>query len=64
MHGGSIRLFDADLHRQLAAANMIGGEYSRVHVNGRSKYVVGDLPGLMASIQSYSPDARFPVEAG
>lgn len=53
MRKGRPLLFDASLRGVL----MSTGYYA---VGRRSKYVWGDLPGLMNEIRSYYPDAEFP----
>jgi cytosine/adenosine deaminase-related metal-dependent hydrolase len=61
MYHDQIRLFDTSLLDQLKGINL--KNFSQVFINGSSKYVEGDLPGLMQQIKSYYPDAVFPVSA-
>ncbi|MES2274842.1 MAG: amidohydrolase family protein [Bacteroidota bacterium] len=56
---GKIRLFDETLYSQLS--NMPKDNFSKIKIDGAYKYVYGDLPGLMKSIQQFYPDAQFPV---
>jgi len=61
IHRGNIRMIDAALLNQ---ANLPGFEitrFSKISVNGRLKYVEGDLPGLMNRISKYYPAVAFPV---
>jgi cytosine/adenosine deaminase-related metal-dependent hydrolase len=62
IHHGQIRLFDASLHDSLASAGMETGIYQPVVVNGRQKYVQGDLPGLVKKIREFYPAASFPFQ--
>jgi cytosine/adenosine deaminase-related metal-dependent hydrolase len=59
MHQGNIRLFDETLLPQLRALDLSG--FSEICVKGASKYVQGDLPGLIKKIRTYQPAIAFPV---
>jgi len=59
IHNGNISLFDEELYAQLGTAGL--ENYSKVCVNGASKYVKGNLPALMKKIKQYYPEASFPV---
>jgi hypothetical protein len=63
MHKGNIRLFDAGLSAQLSDSGFPLADFSKIGINGKMKYVQGDLPGLMQKIRKYYPAARFPVSA-
>ena len=63
MHRGKIRLFDASLAEQLAAAGHKLAAYSPVLIGNNIKYVQGDLPGLIREIARYDPGAELPVSA-
>jgi cytosine/adenosine deaminase-related metal-dependent hydrolase len=63
LHKGNIRLFDISLLEQLSAAGFSGTGFSKILVNGKMKYVEGDLPGLMRDIRKYCPSVKFPVSA-
>jgi cytosine/adenosine deaminase-related metal-dependent hydrolase len=63
MHRGNIRLFDASLAGQLAAAGHKLAAYSSVLIGNNIKYVQGDLPGLIREIARYDPEAELPVSA-
>ncbi len=57
IHRGEIRLFDEKLLEQLGN---IKENFSEIYINGVCKYVQGNLPGLMADIRKYHPNANFP----
>jgi hypothetical protein len=57
IHQGEIRLFDEELLEQLSN---IKEDFSKIYINGVCKYVQGNLPGLMADIRKYHPNANFP----
>jgi hypothetical protein len=59
MHKGVILLFDESLYHQLTG--IINQNYSKVFTGNHFKYVVGDIPGLIAEIKRYKPDAGFPI---
>jgi cytosine/adenosine deaminase-related metal-dependent hydrolase len=61
IHNGHIRMFDASLLTQVGRPGFEIARFSKVSVNGRLKYVEGDLPGLMNRISEYYPDVVFPV---
>ena len=63
MHRGNIRLFDASLEGQLAAAGHVPATYSPVLIGNKIKFVQGDLPGLIRDIARYDPEAELPVSA-
>jgi cytosine/adenosine deaminase-related metal-dependent hydrolase len=58
MHRGQISLFDEELSQQLHRRTK---DYCKVQLNGRNKYVQGDIAGLIKSIKGYYPKAEFPV---
>jgi len=59
MHKGVILLFDESLYHQLT--DIITQNYSKVFTGNHFKYVMGDIPGLIAEIKRYKPDAGFPM---
>ncbi len=63
IYKGAIRLFDAELLEQLNYNHNLTGDFSRISVNGCTKFVYGDLPGLAQQIRSYYADAWFPFES-
>jgi cytosine/adenosine deaminase-related metal-dependent hydrolase len=58
-HNGNIRLFDESLYVQLPANSFVHN-FSKIIINGKIKYVEGDLPGLMNEIKKYNPGVQFP----
>jgi cytosine/adenosine deaminase-related metal-dependent hydrolase len=46
-----------------AAAGPDLTSFSRITVQGRRKFIAGDLPGLMEKVREYHPGAEFPVSA-
>lgn len=64
LHQGNIRLFDGSLHDQLSGLAWPMEGFYPIAIDGRIKYIQGDLPGLMREIQTYHPDASFPVTSG
>jgi cytosine/adenosine deaminase-related metal-dependent hydrolase len=61
VHHGHVRMFDASLLTRIEGPGFDIGRFSKISVNGRLKYVEGDLPGLMNRIAEYYPAVRFPV---
>jgi cytosine/adenosine deaminase-related metal-dependent hydrolase len=62
LHKGQIRLFDKSLLYQLRALPVNLFRYSQVIINKNTKFVEGDLPGLISEIRQYHPNIHFPVE--
>ncbi len=62
MHRGSIRLFDESLCEQLKAISFNADKFSRVSINGNTKFIEGDLAGLMDEIKRYKADLSFPIK--
>ena len=60
---GEIRLFDETLLRQLKQNGFNATTFSPVTVMDSTKYVEGNLPGLMKEISKYHPTVKFPVHA-
>ena len=63
LHQGNIRLFDGSLYTQLNNLAYPMKDFYPIAIDGRIKYIQGDLPGLMREIQTYHPNASFPVTA-
>jgi cytosine/adenosine deaminase-related metal-dependent hydrolase len=59
LHQGRILLFDMSIRDMLMAAGMGDLDFDFTRCGG--KYVVGDVPGLMAEIRKYYPASRFPA---
>lgn len=57
---GIIRLFDAELYAQLSSIDL--SAFSKINIDGVFKYIQGDVSVLIAAIQKYYPEARFPVK--
>lgn len=64
LHKGNIRLFDGSLYDQLARASFPLNDFHKIQVRGITKYIQGDLPGLMNEIRKIHPSVEFPVEQG
>jgi len=62
IHKGAIRLFDEGLYNQVSTSGMSVHNFYKVFVNGRCKYIFGNLPELIRSIKAYYPEARIPVK--
>ena len=63
LHKGEILLFDEAIKNQLAATNLSLSLFSKICINGKVKYVYGNVPGLMNEVLSYYPEAIFPISA-
>ncbi len=59
MHKGNVRLYDETLQKQVASNKF--SNFSKITINGKSKFVEGDLPGLIQKIKSYSTKAAIPI---
>ncbi|HEY4108854.1 amidohydrolase family protein [Puia sp.] len=62
LHQGRILLFDVSIRDILMAAGM--GDLDFDFTRCGQKYIVGDVPGLMAEIRRYYPAVRFPEMLG
>lgn len=60
MRRGSIQLFDETLMQSLQP-HLSVNDFSKVYINGVSKYVKGNLPALIMEIKKHNPDLQFPV---
>jgi hypothetical protein len=63
MQNGQVRLFDDSVYGQLNKPGFAVTHFYPVTINGRTKYVEGNLPGLMEEIKKYHPTISFPVHA-
>jgi hypothetical protein len=61
LHKGEILLFDEEIKNQLAATDISFTTFSKIIINGKVKYVYGDVPALVNEILSYYPEADFPI---
>ncbi len=57
---GRIRLFDASLYDSLSGDDHATENFFPVIIGDKSKYVEGDLPGLVKKIREYDPAVSFP----
>jgi cytosine/adenosine deaminase-related metal-dependent hydrolase len=62
VHKGQIRLFDKSLLSQFRGLPLNLFRYNQVNINGNTKFVEGNLPGLIGEIRKYNPNIHFPVE--
>lgn len=58
---GAIRLFDQEIKDQLIAGRFPVSRFTKIIVDGRSKFIYGDLPGLIKKVKDYYPKADLPV---
>ena len=58
---GKIRLFTEEIKDQFSGDNFTISEFSKINVNGKCKYVYGDLAKLIGEVKSYYPKVHFPV---
>jgi cytosine/adenosine deaminase-related metal-dependent hydrolase len=59
---GKIRMFDKSLLPQIRLLPVNLFRYSQLSIQGKVKFVEGELPGLITEIKKHNPDIRFPVE--
>lgn len=63
IHKGKVALFDSSIKCSMTEhVNM--DEFSAITINGKTKWVKGDLPKLISSIKEYHPQQSFSVEIG
>jgi hypothetical protein len=62
VHKGQIRLFDKSLLPQFSGLPLNLFRYNQVNINANTKFVEGNLPGLIGEIRNYNPNIHFPVE--
>ena len=58
---GTIRLFDERILTQIDQIRT--NEFSKVNLNGHTKYLIGDLGNLIKSIHAISPELELPVKS-
>ena len=61
LHKGIVRMFDEKLKAQICEKDFPIKEYSTIKMNGKEKYVHGDVPLLMKEIKKFYPQADFPI---
>jgi cytosine/adenosine deaminase-related metal-dependent hydrolase len=62
VHKGQIRLFDKSLLSQFRALPVNLFRYHQINFKENTKFVEGDLSGLVCEIRKYNPHIHFPVE--
>ncbi|HEU4471339.1 MAG TPA: hypothetical protein VFR58_09660 [Flavisolibacter sp.] len=62
IQSGAIRLMDESLYDQLRPHGLPAQSLSKVMIDGRLKYVPGNLPSLIQEIRQYHQGALFPVQ--
>ena len=58
---GKIRLFAEEIKEQLIGDDFSLSEFNKINVNGKFKYVYGDLPKLIREVKTYYAQVNFPV---
>lgn len=61
LHEGKIRLFDEEIKEQLTGYHFPISQFSKINVNGKCKYVYGNLSSLVNEILLYNPKTHFPI---
>jgi imidazolonepropionase-like amidohydrolase len=61
LHKGKIRLLDEEIKCQLLAGGCSFSRFSKIIINGKRKYVYGNLPGLIRKVKAYYPKVDFPI---
>ncbi len=61
LHKGKIRLLDEEIKYQLLAGGCSFSRFSKIIINGKRKYVYGNLPGLIRKVKAYYPKVDFPI---
>jgi len=64
LHEGKIRLFDEEIKDQLHVYHFPASQYGKVCLNGKVKFVYGNLPELANEILLYNPEIHFPFTVG
>jgi len=61
MHKGKICLFDGELLDQLIATSLLSSSFTKISVDGKIKYLYGDIARLVNKISSYNREVSFPI---
>ncbi|MGN6295746.1 MAG: hypothetical protein ACTHM7_03100, partial [Ginsengibacter sp.] len=61
LHEGVIRLFDEEIKEQLNDGEIATSKFNKIFINGKGKYIYGDLPELIKQIHLYNPQIPFPI---
>jgi cytosine/adenosine deaminase-related metal-dependent hydrolase len=60
LHKGHIRLFDESVKDQLINNNISVANYDKINMGTATKYISGNISGLVHEIKKYYPEATFP----
>ncbi|WP_428663327.1 amidohydrolase family protein [Runella sp.] len=58
-HKGHIRLFDESLYEQLSGIPL--REFTKIGIGKSTKFIAGDVRGLLNEIRRYKSDVQFPI---
>ncbi len=61
LHNGEIRLFDEEIKDQLKVYHFPISQFSKISMNGKVKYVYGNIHSLMNEILLHNSEIHFPV---
>jgi len=61
-HNGNIRLFDAELKKQIEELGISLRDFSKIAIKDSQKYVQGELPALITEIKKYYLEYSSPFE--
>jgi hypothetical protein len=61
LHEGKIRLFDDEIKHQLEVYHFPISQFSKININGKNKYVYGDVHRLINEILFHNREIHFPV---
>jgi len=61
LHKGDIRLFDESIKDQLINSGADRNKFTKITVGTATKYIWGNISGVIEQIKTYYPQARFPV---
>jgi cytosine/adenosine deaminase-related metal-dependent hydrolase len=61
LHKGKIRLIDEEIKNGCINDRTRISRFSKISINGRCKFIYGDLHGLIKDVRGYYPKVDFPV---
>lgn len=61
LHKGHVRLFDESVKDQLINNHITLKNFDKINIGTATKYIWGNISGLMQEIKKYYPEAAFPV---
>jgi cytosine/adenosine deaminase-related metal-dependent hydrolase len=64
LHEGKIRLFDEEIKDQLMFYDFPISTFGKINMNGKVKFVYGNLPQLVNEILLYNSEIHFPITVG